>query len=73
MSKQGVTYLLSNIGGKIGTVDGMIGASTSQGNTTAAVSGTVTAIGSVALMFPGSVGQVGTALIVGVNLGKTER
>lgn len=43
MAKQGVTYLLSNVGGKLGAIDGMIGASTSQGNTTAAVSGTVTA------------------------------
>ncbi len=30
MSKQGVTYLLSNVGGKLGAVDGMIGASTSK-------------------------------------------
>ena len=66
---QGVTYLLSNVGGKVGAVDGMIGASTST-NATGAIAGTITAVGSGASMFPGPVGQLGTAVTVGITLGK---
>lgn len=69
---QGVIYMLSNVGGKVGAVDGMLEASTSS-NATGAVTGTITVVGSGASMFPGPVGQVKTALTVGVNLGKTER
>lgn len=42
---QGVIYMLSNVGGKVGAVDGMLEASTSS-NATGAVTGTITVVGS---------------------------
>ncbi|MEW5678659.1 hypothetical protein [Comamonas kerstersii] len=49
-----VTLVLGNLGGQVGAVDGVINASVSarDGNTGATISGTITAAGSLATMFP---------------------
>ncbi|WP_246881469.1 putative Ig domain-containing protein [Acidovorax sp. JG5] len=69
----GVMLFTGNISGQIGTVDGVIGASVSAqaGDGSGAIVGTITAIGNAASMFPGPVGQLGSAAVVGVNIGKT--
>lgn len=69
----GVMLFTGNISGQIGTIDGVIGASVSAqaGDGSGAIVGTITAIGNAASMFPGPVGQLGSAAVVGVNIGKT--
>ena len=69
----GVMMFTGNISGQIGTIDGVIGASVSAqaGDGSGTIVGTITAAGNAASMFPGPVGQLGTAAVVGVNLGKT--
>lgn len=49
-----VTLVLGNLGGQVDAVDGVINASVSarDGNTGATISGTITAAGSLATMFP---------------------
>jgi len=70
-----VTLVLGNLGGKIGAVDGAINDSVSarDGNTGAAILGTITAAGSLATMFPmvRTVEAAGGFEITMSDLGKT--
>lgn len=70
-----ITLVLGNLGGKIGAVDGIINASVSarDENTGATISGTITAAGSLATMFPmvRTVEAAGGFAITMSNLGKT--
>ena len=70
-----ITLVLGNIGGQVGAVDGSINASVGarDGNTGAWISGTITAVGSLATMFPmaRTVEAAGGFAITMSNLGKT--
>ena len=70
-----VTLVLGNLGGQVGAVDGAINTSVGarDGNTGAWISGTITAAGSIATMFPmvRTVEAAGGFAITISNLGKT--
>ncbi|MDC6213320.1 hypothetical protein [Ralstonia solanacearum] len=68
----GLTLFLGNIGGKVGAIDGAIGASTSYASNDqiGTVTGTIQSITSAVGMIPGPLGGLGNAIAVGITIGK---
>ncbi|MGD7111095.1 calcium-binding protein [Ralstonia pseudosolanacearum] len=68
----GLTLFLGNIGGKVGAIDGAIGASTSYASSDhiGTVTGTIQSITSAVGMIPGPLGGLGNAIAVGITIGK---